>query len=393
MSESDKLAKALADSLNSQEKGRKVAYFLNDEESPSEVKTWVSSGSTLLDMITSNRVDGGLPVGKICEIHGPEGSGKSLVAAHVLANTQEMGGVPVYIDTENAVNFDFLQTIGINPDDDFLYVSENRLERIFQIIETIITKVREKSKKGNDRFVTILVDSVAGATTENEVEGEYDKEGWNTDKAIVLSKAMRKLTNTFGREQVLLIFTNQIRSNIGGGMFGPKWTVPGGHAIPFHSSVRIRMRSTSKIREDTGTGKRVVGARLKPEIYKNRLAPPGRKCEFDLYFDSGIDDLGSIFDHLKNEKIIKHSGAGWYYMLERNEESGQYEDKYHLPGEEDPFKFRGTEWHNTLRDNPEFKAAVFSTISDVVLIDYETDWADRNNIEYIDNNSEELMDD
>lgn len=358
MADSNELAKSIAASLNmGGEKGRKVAFFLDDEESPTNVREWVSTGSTLLDLAISNRPNGGLPVGKIVEFYGLPGcvhpdtllpvvldgrgpehatkipadavegllgggrsvevmapgggyvpvtgyvdkgvrpgvrvrsgaeeivvgerhlfrtdsgwmmardiaedlragrtvlvedasgglhavdsvepvgevpivditvdhpescyvahgmvhhnSGKSLIASHVLAHTQDKGGIAVYIDTENAVDPNFLRTIGIDTDKGFIYVQEHRVSKIFDIIEKVIAKVREKD---NERFVTVVVDSIAGMTTESEDAGDYEKEGFATDKAIILSRSMRKLTNHLGRERVLLLFTNQVRDNVG----------------------------------------------------------------------------------------------------------------------------------------------------------------------------------
>lgn len=213
MADSDELASTIKQSLNaSGQTGRKVAFYMDDEDSPTEVEDFVSTGSTVLDALISNRRDGGVPVGKIVELHGPSGSGKSLLASHIIANTQNKGGIGVYIDTENAVDPNFLKVIGVRPDEGFLLVQEHRVEQVFNIIEKIISKVRDNDP---DKIVTIVVDSVAAMTTEKENEEDYDKEGFATDKAIVLSKSMRKLTNLLGREKILLLFTNQIRDNVG----------------------------------------------------------------------------------------------------------------------------------------------------------------------------------
>lgn len=372
MSENDKLADALAESINEQS-DRKVAYFLDDEESPAEIEHWVSTGSTVLDMKIANRFDGGLPVGRICEVHGPQGSGKSLLAEHVLANTQRMGGVSVLIDTENAGNKDFLQTIGLEKDS-LLYVSENRIEKIFSIIENIIVELREKD---NDGFTTIVVDSVAGATTEKELEEDYDKEGYNTDKAIVLSKSMRKLTEMFGRENVLLIFTNQIRANVGGGPFSPDYVVPGGKAIPFHSSVRIRMRETSRVRDGSNT----IGAELKPEVVKNRLAPPKRKARFELHFDSGIQDHDSILEECKNHDIVKHKGAGWYNIL-LEDDDGERSVKWQHPEEDGEFTFLGNNFSEKVQNDDPFRETIFEELKNEVLINYEDNWVENSDNDF-----------
>lgn len=210
----DDLASILADNLNKKFKSSnyKVAYFLEgDKDSPSDVTEWVSTGSTTLDLAIANRPNGGFPMGRIIEITGLEASGKSLLAAHALANTQKMGGLAVYIDTENAVSREFLEAIGLDLKE-MLYVPLDTIEDVFESIESIVESVRKASKS---RPVTIVVDSVAGASTKQEMAADYDKDGWATSKAIVLSKAMRKITNFVGRERICLIFTNQLRTRLG----------------------------------------------------------------------------------------------------------------------------------------------------------------------------------
>ena len=183
------LAQSLAENLNKQFKGEgQIAYFIGGEETPTDVKEWISTGSTMLDLAISNRAYGGLPVGRIIEITGLEASGKSLLAAHALANTQKEGGVAVYIDTENALSMDFLEAIGIDVSK-MLYVQLDLVEQIFEVVENIINTVRQSSK---DRKVTIVIDSMAAATTSNEMSNDYSKEGWATDKALILSKALER---------------------------------------------------------------------------------------------------------------------------------------------------------------------------------------------------------
>ena len=172
----DSLANVLADNLNKKFKSSdyKVAYFLEgDSGSPSDVDEWISTGSTMLDLAISNRPHGGLPVGRIIEITGLEASGKSLLAAHALADTQKKGGLAVYIDTENAISREFLEAIGINLKD-MLYVPLETVEDIFDAIDSIVESIRKNSK---NRLVTIVVDSVAGASTKQEMAADYDKDG------------------------------------------------------------------------------------------------------------------------------------------------------------------------------------------------------------------------
>ena len=161
MTQKDELANVIADELNKQFKHQKVAYFLDEGSNPTDVTDWISTGSTMLDLAISNKPDGGVAVGKITELNGLEGSGKSLIGFHLLASTQRKGGVAVYIDTESAVSPEFLQAIGVDTTS-MLYVHLETVEEIFDTIETIVTKIRESDK---DKLVTILVDSLAAAST------------------------------------------------------------------------------------------------------------------------------------------------------------------------------------------------------------------------------------
>lgn len=228
----DELASLLADSLNKQFKDFKAAHFLGSgEASPTDLTEWVGTGSTLLDLAISNRPDGGFPVGRIVELQGMEASGKSLIVAHALADTQKKGGLAVYIDTENALSEDFLTAVGVDVSN-MLYVPLETIEDSFEAVENIIETVRKSSK---NRLVTIALDSVSAATTKIEQDADYDKDGWATAKAILMSKAMRKITNIIAKQRVLLICTSQLREKMGV-MFGDKYTTSGGKALGFHAS-------------------------------------------------------------------------------------------------------------------------------------------------------------
>ena len=346
MSVKDDLAGVLADSLNKKFKDYKVAYFLDGvQETPTDIKEFISTGSTMLDLAISNRPDGGIAVGRITELNGLESSGKSLIGAHLLAETQKKGGVAVYIDTETAVSEDFLEVIGVDINN-MLYLHLETVEDIFEAIEEIVTKVRESDK---DRLVTILVDSLAAATTKVELEADFDKDGWATSKAIVISKAMRKITQMIGRQRIALVFTNQLRVKLGA-MFGDPYTTSGGKAFPFHASTRIRLKNKGQIKD---TKKNVIGMTILAQVIKNRLGPPLRKAEFPLYFESGVDDEGSWLQVLKEHKIAKVGGA-WYTMENHK-------------GEE--IKFQSKEWSQLLEDD-EFKSHCYKMICDKVILKY-----------------------
>lgn len=349
----DDLASVLADNLNKKFKAsnHKVAYFLEgDTGSPSEVTEWVSTGSTMLDLAISNRPNGGLPVGRIIEITGLEASGKSLLAAHALADTQKKGGLAVYIDTENAISREFLEAIGVNLKD-MLYVPLETIEDIFDAMDSIVESVRKSSKS---RIVTIVVDSVAGASTKQEMAADYDKDGWATSKAIILSKAMRKITNFVGRERICLIFTNQLRTRLGV-TFGDQWTTSGGKAIAFHSSVRLRLKSVGQIKLKVEGRDEVLGITTRAQVVKNRMGPPLRTVDYDIYFDSGIDDFGSWLTMMKNYNLVTQAGA-WYTYT--NTDTGEV------------LKFQSKDFKSKIIDDPEMKEQVYRTICEKYILNY-----------------------
>ena len=319
MSNKDELAGILAGELNKQFKSHQVAYFLDGaQQTPTDITDWVSTGSTLLDLAISNTPNGGLAAGRITEINGLEGTGKSLIGAHALASTQKKGGLAVYIDTESAVSAEFLQSIGVDTKS-MMYIHLETVEDIFDAIETIVTKVRESD---NDKLVTILVDSLAAASTKVEMDADFDKDGWATSKAIVLSKAMRKITQLTARQKVCLIFTNQLRQKMGV-MFGDPWTTSGGKALPFHASTRIRLKNMGQIKD---TKKNTIGIKIRAQVIKNRLGPPLRSAEFPLYFDKGIDDFGSWLTIMKDHKLVKQAGA-WYTYTDQNGKDHKFQSK------------------------------------------------------------------
>ena len=344
----DVLADTLADSLNKKFKDTKVAYFLDGtDKTPTDIKDFISTGSSMLDLAISNKPNGGVAVGRITEINGLESSGKSLLGAHILAETQKKGGVAVYIDTETSVSQEFMDVIGIDMSK-MLYLHLETVEDIFEAIEEIVTKVRESDK---DRLVTILVDSLAAATTKVELEADFDKDGWATAKAIIISKAMRKITQLIGREKIALIFTNQLRQKLGV-MFGDPWTTSGGKALPFHASTRIRLKNMGQIKD---TAKNVLGMKCRAQIVKNRLGPPLRHADYDMYFDRGIDNYGAWLTVLKEHKLVK-SGGAWYTLTD---EKG----KEH--------KFQSKDWEELITENDELREYVYQIICDKVILKYQ----------------------
>lgn len=306
--ERDELADLIVAAANKAQKdGSTVAFYLDEQEDPSMISDWVSTGSTLLDLAISNRKNGGLPVGRIVELNGLEGTGKSLIAAHIIANTQKKGGVAVMIDTEFAAAPDFWTAVGVDITK-LAYINLVTVEEIFSQMENFIGVAR---KNYPDRLVTIVVDSLAQASSETEMESEHGKDGYNTSKAIIISKALRKITGLIGKQRILVIFTNQLRMNMSAMAFGDKYVVPGGKAMGFAASVRIRLSSTGAIKK----GKDIIGNECKAVVTKNRMGPPKKNAMFEIHFDSGIQDLKSWLDFMKENQLISGTAAGWSFDL------------------------------------------------------------------------------
>jgi len=379
----DNLASELVSSLNSKftHSIDKAAYFLSDPDVVADIKKWVPTGCDMLDLAIANRPNAGWPVGRIIEITGLEASGKSLLAAYALKSTQQKGGLAIYIDTEAATSREYLQAIGVDIEK-MVYIPLEALEDIFDSIEATIAKVRKANK---DVLVTIVVDSIMGATTKKELEGEHGKDGYATEKAIVLSKAMRKITNMLARQNICLILTNQLRIRMGVS-FGDPYSTSGGKAVAFHSSVRIRLKSLGQIKMKLNGVEQVIGIKTRAIVQKNRLGPPLKSVDYDIYFESGIDNYGSWLETLKTYKLVT-SGTYWSMplsytsILQTNDKGKGIEKSFNdelvnpesgeIKKTDGTLKFRSKDFGKWMEANPKLKEFIYDMICDRVIMVYK----------------------
>ena len=261
---------------------------------PSSVIPGISTGSISLDLALGGQ---GLPRGRIIEVFGPESSGKTTLALHVVANAQKEGGVAAFIDAEHALDPSWAKRLGVRIDE--LLVSQpDTGEQALEICEMLVR---------SNAVDVIVVDSVAALIPKAEIEGEMGDTHVGL-QARLMSQAMRKLTGAISRSKCVVIFINQIREKIGV-MFGSPETTPGGRALKFYSSVRLDIRRTASIKD----GQEAVGNRVRAKVVKNKMAPPFRTAEFDIMFNEGISSSGDLVDLGVECGVVAKSGAWFNY--------------------------------------------------------------------------------
>lgn len=324
----DDFSKELISALN-KEFQEKIAYNLSSGESPTHVKRWISTRCQLLDYAVANRRHGGCPEGRIIEIYGEPSTGKSHIAFSMARTVQELGGLVVYIDTENATPVDKLADMGIDVSKRFVYCDTHMTEEVFKIVESTIKKAALINSKKN---IPILVvwDSVAATSPKAELEGDYDDNTIGL-QARVISKAMRKITGIIGKNNVTFVCLNQTRTKIGVA-FGDPTTTPGGKSIPFHASVRIALTGGSAVKNKDGE---VIGIRTYATIKKNKVGPPFRRVEFDILFGKGLYESETVLDLLSeksksgaaeitlNGNIYNLTTGIWRELTVTNETTGE----------------------------------------------------------------------
>ena len=284
----------------------------------------ISTGSLALDLALGI---GGLPKGRIVEIYGPESSGKTTLALHVLAQAQKAGGEVAFIDAEHALDIGYARALGVNVED-MLVSQPDTGEQALEITEALVR---------SGAIDVIVVDSVAALVPRAEIEGEMG-DSFVGLHARLMSQALRKLTGAVGKTNTIVIFINQLREKVGV-MYGNPEVTTGGRALKFYSSVRIDVRRIEALKN----GSEIIGNRTRAKVVKNKMAPPFREAEFDIMYGEGISMLGELIDLGVKLDLVQKSGS-WYSMGETRIGQGRDSAKQYL------------------RDNPEVAAKLEADI-------------------------------
>lgn len=287
--------------------------FLEEDGSIEDVTTFVPSGCSALDYIMTNRKDGGYPVGKIVEVTGMPGTGKTLVAIHACAEAQKMGALCIYLDPENAFQDDFAKRVGLDiTAPSFLRPSPPppTIEALFSFLFSISSQIDEMKKAGEwpFTFVFIVWDSVASTPPHEELE-KTNPDPTATVGLVprVISKNLKTFLTTMSKKDICLFCLNQLRNNIKAMPGQDPYVAPGGNAIPFYASIRLRLKSIGRLKDKDGE---VLGIETEVEVKKTRFGPPFRKTTFPIYFTHGIDDPQSILDVIEKKEAMKTINRG-----------------------------------------------------------------------------------
>ena len=349
----DKADKALEMALGQIEKQYGKGSVMKMGEKNTMAIESIPTGALALDLALGI---GGLPRGRVTEIYGPESSGKTTLATHVVAEAQRNGGTCAYIDAEHAMDPVYAKAIGVDIDE-LLISQPDTGEQALEITDMLIR---------SGALDVVVIDSVAALTPRAEIEGEMGDTHVGL-QARLMSQALRKLTGNLNKSNTICIFINQLREKIGV-MFGSPETTPGGRALKFYSSVRLDIRRIESIKD----GVEVVGNRTRVKVVKNKVSPPFKQAEFDIMYGTGISREGSVLDLAVEEAIVKKSGAWYTYDGEQLGQGRENAKKYLTENPEVMVEISDRVWKAVMPDEEE--------ATDVTDVDEDEEFSDADDM-------------
>lgn len=334
---------------------------------------WLSTGDDVFDLIASNRKHAGIPGGRLTLLDGLQQSGKSLVCSHLIKSCQQLGGFSIVFDTQNAANQEFMRAIGVDTSDVVVYRGLNKLQTIFSIIEKTLYSLRLQLPT---QPILIIIDSITACVTQKDLQNtDYENKGFLAGlRAKMIGQAARKLTPMIASQNVALVITSQVRAkmDLANIYMDPYQASSGGMSLPFYATLQIRLQKKSKLKATVYGVQQVVGVKTKARIDKSRLGPTYRQCEFDVYYDVGIDNYTNWVTTLTKYKVLQGKGTkNIPYVVKYNDE------QITIPG-----KFA-----ECMRTNPEIREKVYDVLADLLILKYKNiqDVQGRQIIEQMDN--------
>jgi recombination protein RecA len=333
-----------------------------------EAKRYIPSGCTALDYLMSNRRDGGYPEGRIIEIYGPPSIGKSLLGYQAIRSAQRMGGIGILIDTEYATFAPYLEELGVNTKKQFGFSSQKQVEKIFSLIDqTIVKAATNENFKGP---IVIVWDSVAASASKKELEGDYEQITIG-ELARALSKGLKRIVDVVGKHNITLILLNQTRTKIGV-MYGDPEDSCGGNALKFFASIRVKLSGGRGIFEDEAKKDVRIGNGVIATTVKNKMAPPGRRCEFDLIFGQGSYENDQLFDAMReagtvivgDRKVLLEGTGAWKTITLSDVKTGE------ILKEE---KFYKADFTDKILNNPEYREFNFALMDKAFIFHFKKD--------------------
>lgn len=318
-------------------------YLLSDDNSPTTIKHWISTGSYHLDTIISNKSEyGGIPVGRVTQVYGLESVGKSLISVEACKDVQRQNGIAIYIDTEAATTKERLCELGLDPSR-LLYSQVPTVEDVFEVMDTYIQGIIEKFKGRKEKPITLIVwDSVAQTSTKAEYESDYEDQQMGS-LARSVAKGFRKINQFFAPNNIALLCLNQLTMKYKlANPYEYPYLPQGGKKLGFVSSVIVQIDKSSKIE---GDDKAIIGYETRATVVKNKVAVPARKCTFNLLFNKGVDDEGQILGVMKEKGSIEQISAqkcAFYDELKKER-----------------VEFKNTEWHDVYKEHKDYLVPLF----------------------------------